>query len=136
MTKTPALSIGGKTIAEWDRSWVKVDGGLKHPQPTLRWKVGLYRVSLRGEIVAIGKGTDKRGGLAKRFSDFCRASSSGRNHYAGELIYKNRDLVEMEVLITGHGPLEQEIAKQLKTPMIRLHQPIWSAPNAPFMRKG
>lgn len=136
MTNIELPLIGGKTIEEWDRSWVKVDGGLKHAQPTLRWKVGLYRVSLRGEIMAIGKGTDKRGGLAKRLSDFRRASSSSRNHYAGELIYQDRDLIEMEALITGHGPLAQEIAKQLKTPMIRLHQPVWNAPNAPFMRKA
>jgi hypothetical protein len=136
MKKVEPKLIDGKTIEEWDQLWVRVEGGLRQNQPQLRWQVGVFRVSFRGEVVAIGVGTDKRGGLAKRFSDFRRPSPSGRNHHAGLLIYENRDLVEMEVLITGHGPLAQEFAKQLKTPMIRRHRPAWTAPNAPFMRKG
>ena len=45
------------------------------------------------------------------------------------------DPLDVEVLITG-GRHEPEIARQLKTPMIRRHRPAWTTPNAPFMRKG
>lgn len=136
MTKIQPLLIGGKTIEDWDRLWVVVEGGLKRPQPKLRHQVGLYRVSLKGRIMAVGAGTDKVGGLAKRLADFRRPSPSGRNHHAGELINANLDLLEVEVLITGSNRHAREIGQLLKTPMIRLHQPVWSAPNAPFMRKG
>lgn len=131
MTNIEPPSIGGKTIEEWDRSWVRVDGGLKRPQPNLRHQVGLYRASLKGQVMAIGAGTARGGGLAKRLSDFRRLSPSGRNHHAGELINANLDRLEVEVLVTGSDRHAREIGRQLKTPMIRLHQPVWSAPNAP-----
>jgi hypothetical protein len=120
--------IGGKTIEEWDRLWTKVEGGLKHYHPALRHSVGLYRLRLDGQIVVIGTGTDLRGGLAKRLSDFIRPGSSGRNYPAGERIYTKRDRLEVEVLITGSDSHAQEIGRQLKTLMIERHRPPWTAP--------
>lgn len=134
MNTEPSL-IGGKAVEDWDRLWVAVAGGLKHYQPKLRHMVGLYRVSLNGRVMATGSGTDKAGGLAKRLSDFSRPSPSGRNHHAGQLINDDLNSLTVEVLITGSDRHAREIALQLKTPMIRLHQPVWSAPDAPFMRK-
>ena len=78
-TNEPRLH-DGKTLIEWDRLWVRVPDGLKEYQPDLRSKAGLYRVLQNGMVMAIGTGTDKGGGLAKRLSDFFRPSWSGRNH--------------------------------------------------------
>lgn len=136
MKNDKPVLFGDKTVEEWDLEWVKVPGALRQSQRQLRDQIGLYRVTLRGEIVAIGVGTDKRGGLAKRFSDFRRPSPSGRNHHAGRLSYEHRKEVEMEVLITGDRHSSPEIAKQLKTPMIRRHRPVWTAPHGRYMRKG
>lgn len=136
MTKSQSPLIGGKTVEEWDRLWRPVEGGLRRHHPKLRHQVGLYRASRKGQIMAIGVGTDKSGGLAKRLSDFRRPNTSGREHYAGRLIYEHRDVLEVEVLITGSGRAAREVGQQLKTPMIRLHRPVWSDPNAPFMRKA
>lgn len=136
MTNIESPLVGGKTIEEWDRLWVHVEGGLRAYQPKLRHSFGLYRVSQRAQIMAIGSGTDKAGGLAKRLSDFGRPSPSGRNHHAGELIHLNLSSLRVEVLVTGSDSAAREVGRQLKTPMIRLHQPGWSAFNAPYMRKG
>lgn len=136
MTKSQSPLIGGKTVEEWDRLWRPVEGGLRQHHPKLRHQVGLYRVSRKGQIMAIGAGTDKSGGLAKRLSDFRRPNTSGREHYAGRLIYEHRDVLEVEVLITGSSSAEREVGRQLKTPMIHLHRPVWTASNAPFMRKA
>ena len=136
MPKIEPLLIGGKAIEEWDRLWVRVEGGLKHYQPKLRHQFGLYRISQNGQIMALGTGTDKDGGLAKRLSDFHRPSPSGRNYHAGALINENLDSLKVEVLITGSDRHAPEIGQQLKTPMVRLHQPVWTVTNAPFMRKG
>ncbi len=136
MTNVQSRLIGGKTIEDWDRLWLRVEGGLKHNQPQLRHEAGLYRMSLKGQIMALGAGTDRGGGLAKRLSDFRRPSPSGRNHHAGELIHANRDQLQVEVLITGADRNAREVGQQLKTLMIHLHQPVWNDPNAPFMRKG
>ena len=128
MTSDQPLSIGGKTIDEWDQ-WVKVPGGLDDYQPQLRYKVGLYRVLDSGRIVALGTGTDKGGGLAKRLSDFRRPSPSGRNHYAGARINANLGGLEIEVLITGSDRHAREIGRQLKAPMMQRHRPAWNVTN-------
>lgn len=128
MTNVQSRLIGGKTIEDWDRLWLGVDGGLKRHQPQLRHNVGLYRISCKGQIMALGAGTDRGGGLAKRLSDFRRPSPSGRNHHAGELIYADRDRLAVEVLITGSDWNAREIGQQLKTPMIRLHRPSGARP--------
>lgn len=135
MTTIKPPLIGGRPIEAWDREWKAVDGGLKDYQPQLRHLAGLYRASLGGRVMAIGTGTDKDGGLAKRLSDFRRDSQSGRDHYAGKLIHEHLDGLVVEVLITGSDPQAREVARQLKTPMIGLHAPAWTAPNAPFMRR-
>jgi hypothetical protein len=129
MTSDQPLSIGGKTIDEWDRLWVKVAAGLDNYQPKLRYGVGLYRVFYNGQIVALGTGTDKGGGLAKRLSDFRRPSPSGRNHYAGGRINANLARLEVEVLITGSDQNAREIGRQLKAPMMQRHRPAWNVTN-------
>ena len=136
MKKVQPRRIDGKTIEEWDRAWKPVDSGLKEYQPKLRRAVGLVRYLEAGRIMFIGTGTDKSGGIAKRLSDFIRDGDSGRRHYAGQLIYEHRHILRAEVLITGHGLAAQENGRDLKTPMVRLHQPPWNARNAPFSRKG
>ncbi|WP_156367684.1 hypothetical protein [Brevundimonas sp. Leaf363] len=128
--KTNELQLyGDKTRAEWDRFWVRIAGGLEAYQPDLRYKVGLYRVLLNGVVMAIGTGTDKGGGLAKRLSDFIRASWSGRNHYVGRLIYENRHRLTVEVLIVGSDKEAREIARALKKPMVHHHRPEWTIPS-------
>ena len=120
--------IGGRTVEEWDRMWVKVPEGLTRHQSHLRASVGLYRLILKGQTVVIGTGTDKGGGLAKRLSDFRRPSPSGRNHHAGRLIHEHLNLLEVEVLITG-GRYEPQAARRLRRPMIARHHPAWTAPS-------
>lgn len=136
MTKNQPLLIDAMTIDEWDRKWDDVPGGLRRPQPQLRHTVGLYRLTLRGQIMALGTAVDRSRGIAKRLADLGRNGDSGRNHHAGKLIFKNLDVLELEVLETG-GNVEhaREIARQLRTPMIQRHHPVWTVQNAPYSRK-
>ena len=67
MTEHRAPLIGGKTLEEWDRLWVPVEGGLKLYHPSLRYKVGLYRVSWRGQITALGTGWTNPAALRSGF---------------------------------------------------------------------
>ncbi len=127
---TKIKSLGGETIDAWDQKWVHLNGGLRQPQLSLGQDVGLYRFSLDGQIVAVGTGTDKRKGIAKRFYDLCRPGSSGRNHRAGELIHENRDRLVVAVLITGRGQDARDLALRMREPMIERHQPLWTVPKA------
>lgn len=62
MTKTrqlkPAL-YGGKPLETYDR-WVDMPGGFTVPHRELWGKAGLYRATLNGEIMFIGKGAGMR----------------------------------------------------------------------------
>lgn len=121
--------IGGKTLEEWNLQWVRVPHGLKQHQAHLTEEVGLYRYLLDGQTMALGVGTDSKGGIAKRLSDMIRPSWSGRDHHAGQLIYAHRHRLTVEVLLTGSGRQAQAIARWLRDPMIALHQPVWNVPN-------
>jgi hypothetical protein len=124
-TNYPPLT-GGRTFEEWNHLWIPVPYGLKYYQAHLTNDVGLYRYVLNGRVMALGLGTDSKGGIAKRLSDFIRPGWSGRDHHAGQLIHAHRDQLVVEVLITGSGPEAQAIARQLKDPMVELHSPPWN----------
>lgn len=129
MTNIEVPLIAGKTLEEWDREWAKVPGGLTQRQKQLRPDVGLFRMLLNGQIVALGSGTDKKHGIEKRLYDLSRPGKSSRDHNAGRLIYEHRYELVVEVLITRRGQTTAtEIAEELKWPMIRRHEPIWTAP--------
>lgn len=116
--------IGGKQLSQWDREWQTVPGGFAIPQPQLRRQAGLYRAVLHGESKVIGSATGKDPGkLAKRLADFRRPSNNGRRHHAANYIYENLDRLELQVLITGDGPKNCEIAAELRKAMIKLHEP-------------
>lgn len=127
--------IAGRTLDEWNRLWVSVPGGLTTSHRALGSKVGLFRLSLDGQIMVVGTGTDKSDGLAKRFSDYRRAGDSSRRHTAGRLVHENLDRLELEVLPTGADWQARKTALKLRGPMIRLLQPVWTVPSAPFMSK-
>jgi hypothetical protein len=133
MNNLQAPLIAGRTLEEWNRLWVLVPGGLTFRHRALGTKVGLFRLSLDGQIMVVGTGTDKKGGITKRFSDYRRAGDSGRRHHAGQLVHENLDRLEVEVLITGSDWQARETARKLKGPMIRFHRPVWTVSNAPFM---
>lgn len=128
MTKNHPLLIGGKTIEEWDQLWFPVAGGLQQHQSQLTEEVGLYRYVWNDQTMALGTGTDGKGGIAKRLSDMIRPGWSGRDHQAGKLIFAHRHQLVVEVLLTGSGRQAQWIARKLKEPMMALHRPVWNVP--------
>lgn len=132
--RKPITEVEGRTIRDWNRNWIRVEGGFGRPHPELRHKVGLYRAILNGRVMAIGKGADRQGGLAKRIADFRRDSDSARDHHAGELIHEHLHELELQVLITGStaDPAARWTAVLLKTPMIRLHNPRWTSATTKF----
>lgn len=136
MTKDQTPLIGGKTVEEWNQSWVRVPGGLERHQSHLTQEVGLYHYTLKGQSKALGTGTDKKGGIAKRLSDFIRLGWGGRNHYAGQRIFEHREKLEVWVLITGSGPYARKIARLLKAPMMAIRLPAWNAPRPRSVAKA
>lgn len=130
MPNTKKHLFGGKTLEAWDQQWTAVAGGLRHPQRQLRHLFGLYRLWLGDQLVALGSGTDRMEGIAKRLNDFRRLNASGRDHHAGRLIYERRHELRVEVLITGSDGAAMELARALRSPMRKRHKPHWNVPEA------
>jgi hypothetical protein len=121
--------IDGKTIIEWEREWRTVEGGFTVQHPELIGKAGLFRANLRGHTAVIGKAAGGwRCRLTKRISDFCRPSSSGRNHKTGRFIHDHQQELELQVLVTGSDRHACELANRLKTAMTYHHSPSINVP--------
>jgi excinuclease UvrABC nuclease subunit len=89
--------------------------------------IGIYRAILCDEVVYIGKATElKNGGLRKRLRDYTRPSSSARNYCAGELMYSNRNNLQIEIILfkpTLESIPEIEVMEKR---LINNMKPIWN----------
>lgn len=106
--------------------WLRIDRGLIEHQSDLRGQCGIFRILRNGKTMYVGKGADKKGGLAKRLRDFSRPSASGRNHYAGMRINEDINSLQVEVLLLGSGIQARNTAKKLKKLMIKQLRPLWN----------
>ena len=128
--------IAGTSIGEWNRSWVKLPGGLFRLPSDFRYFVGLFRVRLGGEVKFIGCAREPgNGGITKRLRDFTRKSSGGRDHYAGELIHQHRHDVEIDVIVMGIDEAAGYAAQRLKNALLHVSPPPWNV-RASSTRRG
>ena len=122
--------VGGKTAREWEEEWTEVEGGFG-PHPPLRYVVGLFRAVKGGQVMFVGQATEhKNRGLYKRLADFRRNSPSGREHHAGKRIREHLNSLTLEVLVTGSDKEAAQVARTLRTVVLRHRRPPWNVPNA------
>ena len=89
--------------------------------------IGIYRATLNGEVVYIGKATElNNGGFRKRLHDYTRSSSSARNYLAGELMYRHRNEIQIEIVVFNRSLESIPDIEALETQLIREIQPIWN----------
>ncbi len=125
MSKTKQLKAAlydGKSLETYDR-WVDMQGGFAVPHPELRGKAGLYRATLNGEIMFIGKGAGIRTGLFERLYDLRRPGDSGRRYRAGQYINAHLDKLGLQVAVMGSDGAARALTSKLLWPMIRRHRP-------------
>lgn len=120
-------TIGGKTLRQWESSWEYLGAlstaSLSHLSPY----VGLYRATLRGQVVYIGRAVEySNGGLRKRLSDYTRASDSSRKHRSGQLMHEHADELQIEILKTGTDAEAAEVAVKLERYFIGRYSPPWN----------
>lgn len=128
MKKVKAPPLDENAVAEWETQWADVPAWMSPDTYKLHGEVGLIRFLEDGKVVAYSLATELEAGLRKRLADFFRDSDSGRNYVTGRRIYTNRHALKVQVLIAGSDPNAQKLARQLKTAMIRLQPPGWTAP--------
>lgn len=119
--------IGGKTLREWEGSWRHLGMLSSANLSELSNYVGLYRASLNGNVVYVGRAVEYlNGGLRKRLSDYTRESDSSRKHASGQLMNKNSDDLSIDILITGSDDIAVTTAKKLEIYFIGEYSPSWN----------
>ncbi len=89
--------------------------------------IGVYRATLNGEVVYIGKATElNNGGFCKRLRDYTRTSSSARNYPAGELMHRYKNEVLIEIMVFKRSLESIPYIKGLEVQLIKEIQPIWN----------
>ncbi|MFE7064106.1 hypothetical protein ACFVAD_18390 [Sutcliffiella sp. NPDC057660] len=121
------VKIGGYTIMEWDSQW-RYAGILSSLNLTPYNKyVGLYKATLGGKVVYIGKATEwNNGGFRKRLSDYTRESTSARKHGSGQKMHLHRNELNIEFLIVGSNASAAEFTPKLEALMIGKYNPEWN----------
>lgn len=127
--------VGGKKVAEWEAEWSYVENGFKAEQPNLDGLLGLYRATLRGEIMYIGNSAELNRGLKKRLRDYSRASDSARDHFGAQKIIEHIEHVRCEIIVTGIDEDAQKNTAILKRLLILLHSPEWNVGEEVIDRK-
>lgn len=118
--------IARRSIAEWDRMWQSA-GLLTDNFSVFARSVGLYRASLDGQVVYIGRAIEfSNGGLRKRLSDYTRKSPSAREYGSGRKMAANAAALKIDILSTGGDAIAAEVARQLKGHMIQKYRPSWN----------
>ena len=110
-------------------SWVNI--GLLNEKSTdfsnYSKDIGVYRATLNGRLVYIGKATElHNGGFRKRLRDYTRASSSARNYPAGQLMNKNKDEIIIEIAIFERSESSISRIEELESKLIKEMKPIWN----------
>ena len=90
--------------------------------------IGIYRAFLNRELVYIGKATElNNGGLRKRLRDYTRSSSSARNYPAGELMYKLRNEIQIDIIVFEKSLESIPDIETLEARLIREESPTWNS---------
>lgn len=84
---------------------------------------GLLRVSLNGRIMFIGRAAATGSSLKSRLDAYRKPYGTGRNHYAGQMIYAHRATVVMEYAVLDLPAFD---INQLAEALIEKHNPPWN----------
>lgn len=92
---------------------------------------GLLRARLDGEIMFIGRAASEGSSLKSRLDAYRKPKGTGRNHYAGRMIYKHRAEIVMETAVVG---LPADDITRLADELIEKHRPPWNMPTEGFRK--
>lgn len=106
-----------------DRDWEEGKISISY----LSKSIGLYKATLNGKVVYIGKATEwNNGGLRKRLRDYVRKNNSARNYPSGLNMFNNKDEIHIQVLIVGDCKDSVNTTECLENLFIEEHKPEWN----------
>jgi hypothetical protein len=130
------VEVGGKAVRSWESLWKPLPGGFKKKHPELRNEVGLIRAVLRDEIMYIIRAAEHlTGGIEKGLQRIRGVEQTGNKSFGPQMLRQHIDEIDVEVLIVGSSYKDAEITKELKSIMIKIHDPLWNRPHTRRMNR-
>lgn len=118
------LDFDGRKIYEWNAEW-KEQGYLKHMQfDDFEYILGLFKVSLNGRVVFVGKSKPfDEGALKEALTDFRCGVYSGKY----KTFTKNEKMnLKVEVLDIGKNENSERLAERLQAAFVERYNPRWN----------
>lgn len=117
------ITINNNVIEEYDKQWVKI-GKLNISNIIgLKGKIGLYKMSINGKVIYIGKATESYNGtkgLYKRLNNYINQKGKSKAH---QYIYKNQNNIDVEIINFGTGVEARAMANGLESLFIDYYAP-------------
>jgi len=111
------------TTTKPELNWKALDGWYRNKLVGFGQVRGLIRVSLDGRIMFIGRAAAMGSSLKSRLDAYSKPYGTGRNHYAGKMIYAHRAEILMEYAVLDLPAFE---INQLADDLIEMHEPPWN----------
>lgn len=116
-----------KSIDEWDNEWRCIGKLVSADLSSLNHSVGLYRHTIGGETMYVGRALElHNGGLRKRLSDYRRQSNSARTHTSGRTVNEHLNDIVTYVLVVGDDEEAVEVTRKLEMRFIARYNPPWN----------
>ena len=122
-----AISVGGHSLADWEKRWELVPQGFSTPQPRLRHQIGIFGAKDGDRFMYIGKAANMRGsGLSGGLSRAYVKNASGDK--GGGLAMLKAHLKDLQVYVIKLPRSYEniDIVNLLGSAMVRAHRPIWN----------
>ena len=103
--------------------WIVLDGWYRNKLVGFDQVRGLFRARLNGETMFIGRAAAQDSSLKSRLDAYRRRYGTGRNHYAGQMIYDHRAEIVMGIAVLDLPAFE---INRLAEDLIEKHQPPWN----------
>lgn len=114
----------GKTLIEWENKWKSIG-----PLASKGWQnirdIGIYRFSLRGKVVYIGRVIHKKGkqGFHWRLQQYDSGSPAGNTTPSAKKIHKNRQQLHIHIICMD----TIQATKALEKALIEKYSPPWNS---------
>lgn len=103
--------------------WVRIPGWHRANLVGFDSIRGLLRVRLHGETMFIGRAAAEGSSIKSRLDAYRKRYGTGRNHYAGQMIFEHRAEIIMEIAVLDLPAFE---INQLADALIDRLQPPWN----------
>jgi hypothetical protein len=114
------------SVRELDQRWRIYKGGIQEAAKTISF-VGIFAIIFRGEIVAIGSGSNAGRGIGTRLLQIMQKTSTGNSHLSAAMIKQHIDEVEIAAINFTEWKFHRDRIVKYANKFKSAYKPGWNA---------